>query len=483
MKKEKKPVTFKTLLIRRIIIIIIFAIISSLVTIYFIFENNKKTLKSNNKTSQVNNKEKRNHTGLIDYDNDKFDYNELKINEVVEKYDGYDIRYFQIDGLKDKEIQEQINRSLNYDLKTKLTEAKEEGKIKDYFDFYNICSSNFGNTLSISYYMASYIYDDNSQENIYEWSENISENFDLRTGKKLQIQDLFTDDCLGSDIFNNTFYKELVRNFVKTDIDEETWNLKVVDYNNIEEEMLKLIIEFNEGKDIPFYFDEQSVTLTDNYGKIYFEDVLDFVGIYNNFKSNENIFDGNYEVLNNVPVLTKRFPYSYHQVLDEGENYYIDFTVSTLLSDSIEGEIKDRLLKVASRRLDEDVGNIKNEVKDNSNFSIYNYGYTVQTDYENEGLYILYITKAKTQMSKILYDNEYKKKIQDIFRVAQRISGGDIYLDSNLFYPYTLSEEDHSIQDGGWDLDYEEIYMDEQGNLYTSKEEAFLTITPWGTND
>ena len=484
MKKEKKTVTFKTLIIRRIIFIVIFAIIASLVTTYFIFENNKKVPKQNKISASETTEKTRNHIGLIDYDNDKFDYNELKINEVAENYEGYDINYFQIDGLKNKEIQEQINRSLNYDLKTTITEAKENDKIKGYFESYNLFSSNFGNTLSISYRLSSNVYDENLEEITYEWTHNISENFDLRTGKRLQIQDLFTDDCLGSDIFNNIFYNELVKNYTQTEIDEDTWNMKITDYNDIEEEILKLIIEFNDGNDIPFYFDEQTITLPDTYSRIFFEDVLDFVAIYNNFTSTENMFDGKYEALKDVPILTKRFPYSYHQVIDEKENYYLDFTVSTLFSNSIDDkEIKDRLLKIASKKLDEDVEKIKNEIKDNSNFSIFNYGYSVQADYENEGLYLLYITKASLPISKTLYDNEYKQKIQDIFRKAPRIIGGDVYLDSNLFYQYTLSDEEQTIEDGGWTLDTEEIYMDELGNFYSSKEEALLTLTPWGTND
>lgn len=485
MEKDKKTVTIKTLIIRRIIFIVIFTIIASLVTTYFIFENNKKTPKQNEiaNTNKIE-EPKRNHVGLINFDNDTFNYNNLKIDKIDETFEDYDITYFQIDGLKNTEIQDRINRSLNYDLKTKITEAKEAGKIQGNFYIYSDVSSCFENTISIIYFLNSYIYDENINDYTYEWNEYITENYDLRTGKKIQIQDLFTDDCLGSDIFTNKFYNELVSSSTKTELDEENFTIKVTDYDDIEEKMLKIIIDFNEGKDIPFYFDEQKVILAKSSSRIFFDDVLEFVAVYNNFKSEENIFNGKYEALENVPVLTKRFPYSYHQVVEESENYYIDFTLSSLCYiDNKDSKIKDNLLKSASNYLDNDVSRIKEEIKNNSNFSIFNYGYNVSDDYDNKNLYVLSITKAEKKISKTFYDNEFKQKIQDVYRKAPRIEGGDIYLDTNLFYSYTLSENEHSIQDGGWIYDFAEIYMDEQGNIYPSKEEALRAITPWGTND
>ena len=150
MEIQQKNITLKKIIITRLIFIVIFSIIASLITYYFISEKNKNSNISESIKKNINSETiKRNHIGLIDYDNDTFNYNNLLINEIKENYEGYDISYFQIDGLKNTDIQDKINRNLNYDLKTKITELKNNGNIKGDFYVYSSDPSSFENTISI----------------------------------------------------------------------------------------------------------------------------------------------------------------------------------------------------------------------------------------------------------------------------------------------------------------------------------------------
>lgn len=468
--KEKKAVTMQTLIKRRIIFIIIFLIICTGITTYFIVAN---PLKKHHETvtpkedldTEIAKRPDRTQKSLLDYENDTFNQNELKISEkVLESDENYDITYFQIDGLKNTTIQDKINKNLENDLKDAIEENRNNGNIKENLNVWSYNASNFANTLSIIYTVSSYTLDDYGNE-LYNWNDYILENYDLNTGEKIKIQDLFTDDTLGVDIFDSYFYQEFVKNHTDQDFDDTTGIAVITDYNDIEEAIFKLITDFNNGKDIPFYFDEQSVTLLENYSTIYFEDHLDFVAVYNNFKSSNSLFTGEYFALKGLPVLTKKYP-AYYEVIEEGENYYIDFTLDGF-NYSYDEETKYRLLEAAKLRMEEEIKNMKQEAKESGKFIIYNYAYNVDEHfswdyYSNsnkpDGTYVINITKAKMETTKSLFKSELKPKIQELFRKSQRLESGEIEFYNNIFYYYLIDNDEDSEK---WETNYdEELYMD-----------------------
>ena len=95
VKKEKKPVTLKTLIIRRIIFILVFALIASGITAFLIirdpFSSKETEPKQESKQEDLDNDvpkaQERNHVSLINYDSDTFDYNDLKISEISENFE------------------------------------------------------------------------------------------------------------------------------------------------------------------------------------------------------------------------------------------------------------------------------------------------------------------------------------------------------------------------------------------------------------
>ncbi len=468
IKKEKKPVTLKALIMRRVIFLVIFLLISVGITAFLIINPfEKEENKSSDKkalSNDVPTAPKRDHKSLIDYEKDTFDYNDLEVTEYEENYEGYDISYFQIDGLKDKEIQDKINKNLINDLENEISISKANGDIKDKFYSYGFCYSSFANTLSIEYSLSSYVYDEVTNEDIYRWEKSVCENYDLTTGKKIQIQDLFTDDTIGSDLFDNSFYNEFVRNYTEMDLDDEEYYLEITDYKDIEEKILEFIIKFNNGEEIPFHFDEQKIVLSECYARIFFDEHLDYLAIYNKYKTNESIFDGTHPKLHDLPVLTKRFN-SYYQILDEGENYYIDADLYHYQNyENDEQKILDAIVKY----MDSDIKSLK-EV-DNGKFNIYNYSYTF---YETKGVYELQIETAKMETTKSLFKSEVKKQIQDTFRKARRIEGGDEPLYNNQFYYYMYDEDyDYDNVEKDWERETIYVYLDKDGNVYETAEEA-----------
>ena len=499
VKKEKKPVTFKTLIIRRIIFIVIFALIAAGVTAYFVIANpfekeeEKKLSKEELFDNEVAKREHRNHVTLLNYNTDTFNLNDLKVTEHAENYEGYDITYFQIDGLKDNSIQIKINTNLKKDLEDAITKAKNDGNIKGEFNVWSYNSSSFANTLSIAYTLHSYVYNQYTYEETYSWEDYVLENYDLTTGKKIKIQDIFTSDTLGSDIFDSSFYSEFVSSHTEQEFSEENWEYRITNYKDVEEAILNLIMDFNDGKEIPFYFDEQKVTLLGNYARIFYDEHLDFIAVYNHFKTSKSIFTGEYYHLHNLPVLTKRYP-SYYQIVDESDHYYIDVSLADFYyQDAERQEIMERLSHSVIDYINDEVRNMKQEATDSGKFIIYNYSYSLSentswTYYNNEytpdGTYTLNISKAKMETTKSLYNSEIKERIQNAFRKAARIEGGDVRLYNNQFYYYIYDEDyDYDKMQQEWEISYDtDLYLDRVGNIFETKHEALMSVI-WGDGD
>ena len=118
--------------------------------------------------------------------------------------------------------------------------------------------------------------------------------------------------------------------------------------------------------------------------------------------------------------------------------------------------------------MDSDIKSLK-EV-DNGKFNIYNYSYTF---YETKGVYELQIETAKMETTKSLFKSEVKKQIQDTFRKARRIEGGDEPLYNNQFYYYMYDEDyDYDNVEKDWERETIYVYLDKDGNVYETAEEA-----------
>jgi hypothetical protein len=224
-------------------------------------------------------------------------------------------------------------------------------------------------------------------------------------------------------------------------MNEEDWNLRITDYKDIEEEMADLINKFNNKKEIAFSFDEQKITILNYYANIYYEDHLDYVAIYDKYKNNQTIFDGEYSALKNLPVLVKR-EYCEYQIIEEGDNYYIDISLSNVWREEWRNEVVFEKIK---EYIQNEIEQVKEEASQKPNkFIIANYNYllSVNTLYFEDELvkddlagYTCNYTKLTYETTKSMFKAELKDKIIEVFRNAKGV-GGEAYLYDNLFLYY-----------------------------------------------
>lgn len=470
-KKEKKPLTLKEMIIRRVIFIIVFLIIVVCVTSYFVI-NKKKTLPENKENQKSQNskveQDKVKGKGVIDLENDTYAINDLDIVRYKENYKDMVIEYLQIDGLEDKTIENKINVALKSDPENVIDKALEANKI-DKNNFYagGFFISSFSNTLSIYYTITSFSYNGEDAEEMLI-DEFIPENFDLTTGNKIKLRDIFVENTKGKELFNTNFYKEMIPNYTKQELNEDDFYLKVKDYNEIEEAMYELVNAFDSGKDIKFVFDEQKVTLLKEWANIYYEDFIDSVAIYNRYKTQKNIFDGNHKKLKDIPVLTKRGEYEY-QVIEQGDNYYIDISLD--IPDEKENRSEIAYSSIINY-LKGEIELFKKEASESGGrFLVVNCSLNLSAMKnwaESNGMYDdCYSTSyviSKYETTKSLFKSEFYNEIVGIFRHMQRISDGEAYMYDNMFLHYI--EDFDNVK-----TDVKELYIDGAGTIYNSKED------------
>ena len=137
-------------------------------------------------------------------ESETYDLNKLKTVLCKEDYQDLEIEYYQIDGLKDKKIETEINKYLKNDLEAFVDQALKAGKVnQENFNVNAIVNSNFSNTLSISYDVFSYLPLSEEEEPEVLLDECITENFDLTTGEKIKLKDLFAEDTKAADILTD----------------------------------------------------------------------------------------------------------------------------------------------------------------------------------------------------------------------------------------------------------------------------------------
>ncbi len=485
---EKKVITTKQMVIRRLIFIVIFLILASVVTTYLIINknSNSKELHNENKPLQdVDNKEnkKNKNKSLIDLKTDTYNMNNLDIVLYKEKYQDIDINYYQIDGLLDNGIEVSINYSLKHDVEETVDKILNDSKItKDSIIVTPFLNSNFANTLSIYYNVLASNYSKELETYEYFVEEFVVENFDLTTGNKIKMNDIFTEGTEAKEIFDSNFYNEIIPNYTTQEMNEDDWYVRVTDYKDIEEEIFYLINSFNNKRNINFVFDEKGITLLDYWANLYYEDFLDNVNIYNKYKTDKSIFDGNYNRLNEIPVLAKRADFEY-QIIDQGENYYIDISLDNIDEQEDRNEI---VYNSVINYIQSEVALIKEAASKMPNkFLIANYSLMLVPNSYEEGVlksndtFICYFNKLNYETTKSMFNSKIYNKIIDVFRFIPKVETGEAYLYDNLFLYHVFEDEDDYSD---IESSYEELYLDKTGTIYKTEEELLNSIN-WNVDD
>ena len=228
----------------KVIFVLIFSVICILITICLVLYKNIEIEDSNTHiVEEATNDKEKDFMGIDK--NGKYDENDIAITFREGKVGKVSYRYCQISGLKDKTIQENINKEIEQlalnCYKDEINNLDEVSSI--YVDVTN--RANFANVLSFSCNYYAEKIDNNSKS----YDKYFGLNYDLTTGNKITLDKLFTSDAPIENILNKYAYKGL--------LEPETTlsgDLVINDYGDIEEAVLEVINAYKQGALTEFSF-------------------------------------------------------------------------------------------------------------------------------------------------------------------------------------------------------------------------------------
>lgn len=411
-----------------VVLLLVFTIIAAAVTTAAIIVKNRDII-NNEENRQENNQENNNSNNNSNNTeitvpkeevvgtkrNQKYNENDL----IIVKKENTGLTYnepFRISGLKNKEIENRINNDLTNAEESIRSAYEKENKNSDKLEVHMELSANFSNVLSVVVY---------GSVN-YKETQRIYLNYDLTTGNKLELEDIFVPGTDIDMLAQNTLYtNELYKHFPEEEINENLENWENGKYMYIigeidEEQLIKDFLEYRNSNK-KFYFSFASVGV--EYGEdkmIYIElkKCLDKVDIYSKYVKDESIFERNDVGLKDLyvctQVLTDTKSDAYYLIEDLAENARIDVRVSI---GADEYRTNEKLKSIISE-IKEETQRKKNEL--------------TKLAKENKDKYYFYVV---TGYIFNYYDNYYQGAKPDGFKCQQYKTTYEMSMDSyNTFF-------------------------------------------------
>lgn len=464
-KKEKKPKTLKQIIFGRIIFIIIVMAIVVGTVYYFVMQNNEK----NNNTQKDNivekvkeiAKEEDTKYSAVDLDGTYYT-NPLKCETKTEEnsnFDGKELKYIEIDGLKDKKLQEEINQKIRDNIDDFVQTTLEKNPEALSFETSAVVEGNFANIISIEYIVTI----ENKGNNYKYYTKGI--NYNLVNGEKLKLEDVLGPKSKISNILLEKLYNSIAQSYV--DFNDGTgYAVQSKDSSNIEEDIYKIVSDFQRGKDVNFYVCPSTLYIADEDfitdAEIMFQGIADDVIIYDRFNVKTNLYDGKYEKVGPFNNLVTELFVTY-KILEHKENYYIDVSLVNSTKDSnekVDEKIKDYINK--------SVVEFKQKAKDDSNhfYALNSFYECDEHNNENDGNYRVYGTKYSLITTKTIFEN--KTLPQSLESLRNNYFSGSY--ETNMMYFRTDTDEPYFESD--------HIILDKNGNILKSGD-----IDVWQTID
>lgn len=351
-----------------------------------------------------------------------YNQNDLLIKEMAVTKEKVEIRYFQISGLKNKNIENKINKEIE---QIALNWYKEEIKNLDevinvYVSMWN--SANFGNTVSFELNYVAKIDDDD--DGFYQGIRGL--NYDLNTGEKITIDKMFTSDVPIKNIMRQSIYYGLLENKVK---DNLAGDLIVSNYGNIEDEVAQIMNLYKKGKIVEFSYTPMQINMyykNKQITSINMEKFAKYIAIYNRYLSDETIFENDNIGIKNLYTLTNRYSgIYYYEKYEKADNYFIDITIDlqSVENDEFAKKIADDKIKV----IEKEIKKVKQKVSENQNqFYILNYYVSIYTGKEELTQQILTSCNEYGNTYQMTPDN-FKQNIEPmIIKYNKEDNGGGI---------------------------------------------------------
>ena len=292
MKSQKKTI---------IIILSIFtilAIATTAIAIYFTNQTKTETQIASNENIMQNTQETEtvqklpNETNLTVLPTNTYNQNQLKveyyysvngkikkedelsedeIDEISEDY--VSAAYIQINGLKNKNVENKINN----EIKAKYTELSKKYKTIQMQE-----TGNFADMLSI------YIEAADSDEEYKQYGLN----FRLDTGEHIKFEDLFINSAPIKNILTTAAQKRLAMSMGAEQIDTIA-NAKDVDYTNLENKLFEMMQHYEHDEEKQFYIspDEINIMLDSPTVTIKLFDIYDQIAMYKRYLSPVSLYE------------------------------------------------------------------------------------------------------------------------------------------------------------------------------------------------
>ncbi len=354
----------------KVIFVSVFSLICIITTTLLVLYKNIEIeeLSGTGMTQESNDKIKEKDVPGIDL-NGTYNQNDLVIEEATVTKENVEIIYFQIRGLKNKTIENKINKEIEH---IALNWYKDE--IKNLNEVINVyvnmwCSANFANTISIDINYTAKI-DDNG-DGFYQGTKGL--NYDLNTGEKISADMLFTSDAPIENILRRSAYYSFVSGKIE---DNLAGDLIVSDYGDIEDEIVEIINKYKKGQITEFYYTPQMIYLMyakDKMLTIEMKDFPEYIAIYNRYLSEESLYEKNDVGIKNIYTLANRYnDVYYYQNYQKAQNYFVEISID--FQSIQEDEFAKKLVKDKISAIEAEIEKIKQKVTENpNNFYILNY--------------------------------------------------------------------------------------------------------------
>lgn len=409
-----------------IIFLIIFTILAISITIVAIDITNHQKIQENNLLEEEKIQEKPNGDVAEDEANlvvaltDTYDTNAIEIkdywyldgiiksDEEVKQDTSFNennykkcATFIQIQGLKNKEVEKNINQ----EIKSKVIENMEINK-----NVYVIVWGNFANVLSMTI-----------ESNIGEEYDTMALNYRLDTGEKIKFEDLFTNKAYIKNVLTQSIYEAMSWKYIGSSADSPLIDADEVDYMKIENATFEIMQSYLEKPDIKFYFspDEIQTYINDKLISINMADFYEYIAIYKRYANQENLYEDDSKGQKGLYVFSSRTTTEYNLYYSKLEQITDNLFVDIWLYDQDETGQKEKEIN----NMQEVLGKVEKEAKENPD-KAYIFTYFTYGDESNK-------TIMKYMMNKKYYDKNGKELIAKANRKASQYNG---VMDIEVYY-------------------------------------------------
>ncbi len=339
-----------------------------------------------------------------------YNQNSVKFEEKSYKSDKVESYYCKMSGLINKTIENKINTELEQIALNCYREKAKELKNIEKIRVYVTNRGNFANTVSFQI-----VYTIENTKTNYYYQEQIGLNYDLRTGKEIELKDLFTSDAPIRDILRKSLYNGLLLYNTEDKLNGE---IIVKDYTDIEDDICQFIKKYESGEHIDFSYNAKMINVQYDKTKefrIYMGEYPEYMAIYNRYLTKEDLYADNSIGFKNIYTLVNKYndPLC-HQIYQKEENYLIQINVSNYIGEDNDNEISKRLVNDRIEGIENEIKKLKEVAGQNKNsFYIMNYyiTYFLQSNEEDENKIVVCEEYGNTyEMTK----HDYEETVEPI---------------------------------------------------------------------